>query len=145
MKPRTLLAGVLCLLLGCDYLPFSAGKLDGTLTDVPSDWSEAAQADIIELETQPADPYSVKLWVIGLGPALYVHAGDNRATWVEHIEANPNVRLRIEENIYELRALRVSDPGEFNIFSAAYERKYGNRPRNENVAEAYLFRLESRS
>ena len=30
------------------------------------------------------------------------------------------------------------------VISDAYEKKYGRRPRNENVAEAYLFRLGAR-
>ncbi|MGR8919535.1 MAG: nitroreductase/quinone reductase family protein, partial [Gammaproteobacteria bacterium] len=90
------------------------------------------------------DPYSVNIWVVGIGPSLFVHAGANRAEWVVHIEANPDVRLRVDETIYELTAARVTDAGEFARFSDAYERKYDRRPRNENVDEAYLFRLGPR-
>lgn len=133
------------LLCGCsDMIPFSGGRLEGTLSPAPADWTLAAQPDVVQLETRPGDPYSVKLWVIGLGPAVYVHAGANRATWVEHIDANPDVRLLIGDALYELRAIRVNDPEEFKAFSNAYEIKYGRRPRNENVAEAYLFRLDAR-
>ena len=57
------------------------------------------------------------------------------------MEAGPNVRIRIEEKLYELGASRVEDEIEFARFSDAYEDKYDSRPRNENVAEAYLFRL----
>ncbi len=105
------------------------------------DWTEVASAEVIELETNPADPYSVKLWIIGMGPNLYVHAGANRATWVEHIEQDANVRLLIEASLYELSAVRVENAEEFAAFADLYEVKYGNRPRNENVTEAYLFRL----
>jgi hypothetical protein len=97
------------------------------------------------LETNPDDPYSVNLWVIGSGASLYVHAGANRAKWVEHIEGNPNVRVKIHDALYQLKAMRVVDASEFARFSDVYETKYGNRPRNENVAEAYLFRLEART
>ena len=145
MHVRTLTITTLLLLAGCsDHIPFSGGELEGALSPAPNDWSDVAQADIVQLETQPDDPYSVKLWVIGMGPVLYVHAGANRATWVEHIEANPDVRLLIGESLYELRASRVEDGEEFKTFSDAYEIKYGNRPRNEDVSEAYLFRLEPR-
>jgi hypothetical protein len=82
--------------------------------------------------------------VIALGENLYVHAGANRSTWVENIEADPNVRLRVNDSIYELVASRVDGQEEFDRFSDAYEKKYGRRPRNENVAEAYLFRLGTR-
>jgi hypothetical protein len=132
---------LLGLLAGCDLIPFSGGALSGNLTEPPADWTEVARPEIIELETNPAEPYSVKLWIIGVGPDLYVHAGANRATWVEHIEQDPNVRLRINESLYELRAERVEHAEEFAAFAEVYELKYGNRPRNENVNEAYLFRL----
>ena len=129
------------LLGGCDMIPFSSGELTGSLKEPPADWTEVASKEVIELETNPAEPYSVKLWVIGMGPNLYVHAGANRATWVEHIEQNANVRLLIDDSLYELLAVRVESAEEFAAFAMVYEEKYGNRPRNENVDEAYLFRL----
>ena len=96
-----------------------------------------------QLETRPQDPYSVNIWAVGIGPHLYIHAGANRSSWVEHMESNPEVRVRVEGTLYELRASRVEGQGEFDRFSDAYEEKYGTRPRNENAAEAYLFRLEA--
>ncbi len=144
MRMRLLIILILLFTTGCDLIPFSSGQLEGTLTPPPSDWSEVAKADVIQLETQPNDPYSVKLWVIGEGPDLYVHAGANRANWVEHIDVDPNVRLLIGEALYELQAQRVETQSEFDAFADVYELKYGNRPRNENVGEAYLFRLRPR-
>ena len=132
------------LLAGCDLIPFSGGPLQGTPTPVPTDWTDVASADVIQLESNPQEPYSVKLWIIGDGPLLYVHAGANRATWVEHIEVDPRVRLLIDDALYDLRAQRVTTQQEFDSFSDTYEIKYGNRPRNENVGEAYLYRLHPR-
>lgn len=123
-------------------LPGSA--LEGTTVAAPADWSFTDAVNTVQLETRPADPYSVNIWVIGMGEHLYVHAGANRSEWVENMEADPNVRLRVGDSIYELAASRVGGQEEFDRFSAAYERKYGRRPRNENVAEAYLFRLAAR-
>jgi len=77
-------------------------------------------------------------------PYAYVHACANRSEWVEHLEADPNARLRVEGSIYELTAARVEARDEFDRFSDGYEEKYGRRPRNENVDEAYLFRLGAR-
>ena len=138
---------LLVLLTACsaDFIPFSGGALDGKLAPVPDDWSEVSAAEVIQLETNPAKPYSVKLWIIGNGKQLYVHAGANRTTWVEHIEDDPRVKLLIGGNLYELLAERVTDSNDFKAFSAVYASKYGSRPRNENVEEAYLFRLLSRS
>ncbi len=142
MGGRFLIAIAALLLVGWGpFLIFPGDALEGTVAPVPGEWSSVRDIDTIQLETRPADPYSVNIWVIGIGPLLYIHAGANRAAWVEHIEADPNVRLRVGETLYELRAERVTTAEEFARFSNAYEKKYDRRPRNENVAEAYLFRL----
>ena len=141
----TLLPVIMLALAGCDYLPFSSGELDGEVATPPADWTSVGVPKVIELETRPSDPYSVKLWAIGLGPVVYVHAGASRTNWVEHIEADPRVRLGIDDTIYELTAVQVKGDGEFQQFAAAYDTKYGNRPRNENIDEIYLYRLSPRS
>ncbi|MCP5184994.1 MAG: hypothetical protein H6993_13590 [Pseudomonadales bacterium] len=146
---RKLLVGIplVLVLLGAVYaLLFlrSGGPLDGTPTPVPPDWAAQSAVSVVQLETRPEDPYSVNLWMVAMGPAIYLHAGANRTAWVEHIEANPQVRLRIDEALFDLVASRVADPAEFAAFADDYERKYGVRPRNENVDEIYLFRLTAR-
>ena len=145
IRSSTIFASLLCTLLltSCtEYLPISSGALSGTATEAPAQWTDVAPVEIIQLETGGDDAYSVNLWVVELAGDLHVFAGDNRATWVENIEANANVRLRANELIYALRATRVTDAATFEVFAQAWEAKYGNRPRNENVDETYLFRLD---
>ena len=120
------------------------GALAGSAAEAPSDWTYVEVPDIVEFETNPADPYSVKIWVVPLGPDIYIHAGDNRARWVEHIEADAAVRLLVSDRLYDMTAVRVTDGAEFATFSAAYETRYGRRPGNENVTEVYLYRLVAR-
>ena len=149
MAPKLLLLVALVLaasVAGCDgpFVLLPGGALEGSTAAIPDSWAFTDEVDTVQLETRPADPYSVNVWVIALGENLYVHAGDNRTKWVENIETDPSVRLRIDDSIYELLAARVEDQGEFDRFSDAYEQKYGRRPGNENVAEAYLFRLSAR-
>ena len=79
-----------------------------------------------------------------MGPFAYVHAGENRTKWVDHVESNPDVRLLASASLYELKAQRVSSQEEFDEFSNLYEKKYDRRPGNENVREAYLYRLGRR-
>ena len=135
------------LLAACssDWLPFSSGEIDGEVVPIPADWSDVADAEVIQLETNPADPYSVNLWIIEMNGALYVHAGANRATWVENIESSPLVRVGNDGRIYELQASRVTSPDEFEALSEIYKKKYGNYPRNPNIEEIYLFRLTPRA
>ena len=134
------------LISGCGG-PFAllpGGALDGTTLAIPESWAFTDGVKTVQLETLPADPYSANIWVTADGESLYIHAGANRANWVENIESDPNVRLRVTDSIYEVKAVRVDDQDEFDRFSDAYERKYGRRPRNGDVAEAYLFRLGAR-
>ena len=135
-----------CALAGCGrpFVLLPGGALEGPTAPLPASWSFTDDVETIQLETRPADPYSVNIWVIALGEHLYVHAGTNRSTWVESMEADPRVRLRAGDKIYELAAARVADQAEFGRFADAYEKKYGRRPRNETVGEAYLFRLGPR-
>ncbi|HBW84651.1 MAG TPA: hypothetical protein DEF79_11495 [Gammaproteobacteria bacterium] len=145
---RKLITAVLIGLLasGCaEYLPISSGALEGRVLPLPPSLDRITQDKIIQLETSASDPYSVNLWVVEVVDYLHVFAGDNKATWVEHIEQNPNVRLRSGDEIFELEAVRVNDPEIFALFSEAWEAKYGNRPQNESVAQTYLYRLRPRS
>jgi hypothetical protein len=149
MLTRPVLLLILMLtasVVGCGepFLVMPGGALKGSTVAAPDSWAFTDAVKTVQLETYPTDPYSVNIWVVALRGNLYIHAGTNGSNWVENIEADPNVRLRIGDSIYELLASRVDGQEEFDRFSDAYEKKYGRRPRNENVAEAYLFRLEAR-
>ena len=149
MLTRSVFFLSLCLaapLTGCGgpFVLLPGGALEGTKVPTPDSWAFTDAVDTVQFETLPADPYSVNIWVIALDENLYVHAGASRSTWVENMEADPNVRLRVDDSIYELAASRVESQQEFDRFSDAYEKKYDRRPRNENVEEGYLFRLGAR-
>jgi hypothetical protein len=146
---RRLLLGLVAAAVagaGCNrpLVLFPGGALEGPVAPIPASWSFTDAVSTVQLETRPADPYSVNIWVIALDPHLYVHAGANRSAWVENLEADPRARMRVEGTVYELAAARVAEQAEFDRFSDAYEKKYGRRPRNESVTEAYLFRLGAR-
>lgn len=147
MRARAILPTLLSLLLAACGGPFvllPGGPLEGEAAAVPGDWTFTEAVDTVQLETLPSDPYSVNIWVIALDQHLYVHAGTNRSTWVENMETDPNVRMQIEDRVYELAASRVESQDRFDRFADAYEEKYGRRPGNESVSEAYLFELRAR-
>ena len=133
-----------CAGCGGPFVIFPGGVLEGPAVATPESWSFTDDTDTVQLETNPGDPYSVNIWVVAMDDHLYLHAGTNRATWVENLEADPDVRLRVNDPIYELAASRVDSQDEFDQFSDAYEQKYGLRPGNESAVEAYLFRLGAR-
>ena len=146
MRKLNTTALVALLAMGCaEYLPLPSGALQGTISPLPQSLEKIAQDKIIQLETRVSEAYSVNLWVVEVEGALHVFAGDNKATWVKNIEQNNNVRLRSGDEIFELKAIRVTDSEIFELFSAAWETKYGNRPQNESVEQTYLYRLRHRS
>jgi len=126
------------------WMMLPGGVLSGTATSVPADWTGIEVPDVVRLESNPAEPYSVKIWIVPLGEELYVHAGANRSAWVEYIEQDSAVRVLMDDRLYDLQAARVTEADEFARFAEAYESRYGVRPRNENVNEVYLFRLSAR-
>ncbi len=86
-------------LLGCGpVLLLPGGGLDGELASPPTDWSFSDETSTIQLETRPGDPYSVNVWAVGLAPALYVHAGAYRSTWVELLEVYSHVRVDLQHS-----------------------------------------------
>jgi hypothetical protein len=136
----------LACLFGCGpTLLLPGGKLSGPVEALPADWSFSDAVSTVQVETRPSDPYSINIWAVALAPHLYIHAGANRSRWVEHLLVDPLLRVRIDAKIYPLTAVRVEDAAEFASFADAYQKKYGRRPRNENVAEVYLFRLGART
>ncbi len=148
MRKKILIVVAVLLALGGAYfaqMMLPRGALEGVQTEVPSEWSGVNVPDVVELETNPTDPYSVKIWVVPVGDRMYVHAGDNYNQWVQNIEKDPSVRLLVEDQLYTLHAGRVTSAEEFAGFAQVYELRYDRRPRNENVDEVYLFRMTAGS
>jgi hypothetical protein len=113
-----------------EYLPIAGGQLEGTVSPLPEHWSELATTEIVQLESSGYAPYSVNLWMVEVDGAPHVFSGDNRAAWVNNIADNPDVRLQISEEIFELLAIRVNDATVFETFAQAWKPKYNTRPRN---------------
>lgn len=124
-----LLAGLALLLGGCGgplaILP--GGALAGDFVVEPvDDWSFASD-DYLALETRPEDPYSVNLNYIVRDGALYVDPAEGRA-WLEHLRADPRVRVRLGGKVYPLEAVLVGEPGELEGFES----------------DRYIYRLDPR-
>lgn len=111
------LAGLVACALGCGgpVLIFPGGALSGDVVDpVPTDWS-FVDSSFVDLETRPADPYSVELNYFVKEGKLYIDPAEGRR-WLDHIRTDANVRVRFEGKIYPLRAVRVEDAAELEGF-----------------------------
>jgi hypothetical protein len=93
------------------------GSLAGEVTPLPASWGDAlggARA-MCEIEARPADPHSIQLECFTRDGALFVQshrwvlADWWPESWAEVWLAEPDVRVRLGELIYELRAVRVTD------------------------------------
>ena len=142
---RLVLTTTLTLMLGCGgpLVMLPGGALSGPVETPPADWSFTDAHETVQLETRPADPYSVNVWGTAAGDHFYV-AGRADNEWAAHIAADPNVRVRIDGTVYELHAEATSDEAELDAFLVALEKKYDFEPDPEERERAALFRLTPR-
>jgi len=141
-----LVAAVLIAALGCDgplyMLP--GGELSGSVNPAPEDWKFTDSHEEFQLETRPDDPYSVNIWGVALRSGFYIMTS-RETDWSEYVEADPHVRLRVGEDIYELKAERSDDRLDRRRLKAALRNKYdGFEPDAELEAKAVAFRLVPR-
>jgi hypothetical protein len=143
---RALALGLVLLApLACGPLVMiPGGALSGEVAPAPSDWAFSDAVDTVQLETNPADPYSVNVWGVGAGSAFYIGAGDKDSQWARNIRANPQVRLRIDGVLYELSAEEIEDEAELEVFLAAAQKKYDFEPEPDQRESATLFKLTAR-
>jgi hypothetical protein len=120
------------------------GRLSGTVTPAPGDWSFSDDVETVQLETRPDDPYSVNIWGVAVGDQFYVASGKSDNAWATHIAADDRVRLRVDESIYELRAVRDDSADGRERFLAAAKAKYDFEPDPEQTSGAILFKLVAR-
>jgi hypothetical protein len=143
-RHATFILGLLVLAAcGSPLAVFPGGALDGPVQPTPQSFEFARDAGTIQLETRPQEPYSVNIACAIVGEDLYVSAGDNKSRWVENMEANPLVRLRIDGKIYELRARRVTDAAEMQAFATEWTKNSWARDPT-TLDEAWVYRMESR-
>ena len=140
MTRCALVTACLLIVAGCGEPLYTipGGELAGPQAAAPVEWSQVP--DTIQLETRPGDPYSINIWGVAVGDDLYVATGPEGANWTPYIEADPTVRVRLDEEVYPLRAILVDDADEQARVTTVYEEKYGMG--TDWVATSMMFRLE---
>ena len=69
----------------------------------------------VDLETRPAEPYSVELNYMVRDGQLYIDPAEGRK-WLDYIREDPRVRVRFGDKIYPVTAVLVGRPGELEGF-----------------------------
>jgi hypothetical protein len=121
------------------------GALSGGVALAPSDWSAVLDYGTCQLETRPADPYSVNIVCTVVEDSVYLNAGNTETKWAVNIAADPAVRVRIDGTLYEMTAERVADDAEIAAFGDAWiSQSSFRRDPTELDGEVWIYRLVSR-
>ena len=136
-----IVAGVLWA-AGCSepFVTIPGGELSGADRQPPEAWGEVP--DTIQLETRPVDPYSINIWGVDIGGDLYVATSGGGTAWTAFIENDHNVRVRIDDGLYQLQATLVEAADERGRVVMAYADKYEVDPHDGWVSDGMIFRLE---
>ncbi len=144
--------GLLCSACGGPLGPMAGGTLSGPehSGDEP-DWDALLnEIENIQIESNPADPYSVNVWATGHSGALYVPTSlilgpddPTERTWVNNVVQNPSVRLRIDGTVYPRTAVRVTDEELVATVRSLLMAKY-QEDEDEHSSKAWIFRMDPR-
>ena len=125
-KSLLLVTFLLWLCGGCasgptEIIPFAfalpGGELSGEAASADS-WSDVVTEDgVLDLETRPDDPYSVRIGFTMRGDSICIDPGSGRK-WLANLQSDSRVRIRIDQNIYQAMAISVTDAGELEGFDA---------------------------
>ena len=107
--------------------PMPGIRLGGNQTTAPVQWSSVTLPEEVQLATSTGTlPYVVIIWVVESDNRLYV-IGAPDSNWVENATRSPDVRLRIGDNAYDMRATRIQT-GRQDIYQMYIDRYKDNYP-----------------
>ncbi|MEM7413612.1 MAG: hypothetical protein AAF430_25490 [Myxococcota bacterium] len=143
--------GLVACAIGCGPIgPFPGGRLAGDVQPFPSAWTNWANIENYQLETNPEDPHSINIWGVVVESQFYIPTSlilgtdvPAERTWVENVGRDPRVRLRAGDTVFELLAVRVEDPAEREAARDALIAKY-EIDRDAHSEGAWVFRLDPR-
>ena len=93
---------------------------------------------------RPGKPYSINIWAVRIDSEMYVATDEDGTRWTEYLQQTPLVRVRVNESIYPLNAVRVLNPVEHRTVTNAFIAKY-NLDQDNWVVTGQVFRLDRRT
>jgi hypothetical protein len=105
------LLGVVALFGGAGPIAaLPGGLLWGEVREPPDDWSFTDSSAEIQVQTHVGLlPWSVTIWVLSDEGELYLAAGDCNRVWTHRVQADPEIKLRIDGVVYEMQARLETD------------------------------------
>jgi hypothetical protein len=121
-------------IFGCAPMGERPGmRLGGSRVATPDSFAFVQESEVIQLEAWGLlFPRVVNIWGVGFDEAMYVWS-DPGSGWSQRVNRRPDeVRVRVGDNVYAVRATQVSDANETARVAAAYQAKYA-----EQMVELY--------
>ena len=106
--------------------PMPGLRLGGSDSLAPDQWPTTLPEEVRLATFDGMLRYVVIIWVVESDNNLYV-IGAPDSTWVEKTARSPDVRLRIGDNAYDMRATRLN-PGPQHLFQKYIDRYKDNYP-----------------
>jgi len=124
------------------------GRLSGEEVTVPvTDWSFTEQYTTVTLEVRSTDPYSVNTSSLFHDGVLYVPSGrGGESRWAQFLLQDSNMRLRVGQKLYKVRATRVINPMLLTELYEEWEQRYPGQAGKtaEEIAQVWFFRIDAR-
>jgi hypothetical protein len=114
---------------------------------VVEDWSFTSDVDEIFIETTTSYwiPHSVTAWCVTVGDELYVAADDaDTKRWVANVARDPNVRLKIGDEVYEQKLVPVTEVAMTSAIDSGFARKYKYEEEADDDMTAGYWRVAAR-
>lgn len=128
--------------------PVSGLMLSGAEVSYPAHWESCNENDTVAVEVRPEDPYSVTTWCIVYADELFIPASNGSTkTWTKLTVANPDIRIKINDSIYPVRATRVPD-FPLDVLGRLIVKKYPKYAEqimaNSDAQDTWVFRISPR-
>ena len=122
------LVALVVVLGGCQPSDRTPGLwLSGDVATTPADWSFSDQHReiYVQVDTPYFLPHSVTIWCAQLDGTLYIGARNPESkNWVGWMDSRRDIRLKIGEQLFDVRAADFDDEQTLTALRAAYAEKY---------------------
>ncbi len=133
------IVGIIAILMltGCEPENRTPGLwLSGTLQPFPDDWGfvQDHREIAIEVATPYFIPHSVTIWCADFQGDLYVGAAvPDTKNWPGWVMDDPDVVLKVGDDIYQATLTRVSEPQHIDRVRSVYAAKYDLEPQSDYI------------
>jgi len=102
-------------------------RLGGSTTAAPDGFAFVQETEVIQLEVRGMlFPRVMNVWTVGFDDAMYVWSLLG-SSWSKRFDKRPDqVRVRVGDHVYEVRATMVKDADEKERVAQAYQAKYAD-------------------